>query len=123
MSEDESMPQEDIFNESEPPKTPPGPPLTIKRKLVYISIFVIILIMGFTVIMAKLINENSQCTSNPFTYGASQIESSRGDPNPQCMCNLENEILCMCLLHNNGVFYFDDKEIYLENPLLNPLLN
>ena len=109
-----------IHDEFEPPtsqKKPSGGTLTIKKSLVFIGIFLIVVIMGFTVIMAKLINENSQCTSNPFVYGASHIESTRGDPSPQCVCQIEDETLCACVLLNNGAFWFDDEEIYIENPL------
>jgi len=116
----EETPIKHTFDDPEPPERPKKAPISIKRSLVYTGIIVVIIIMGFTVIMAKLINENSQCTSNPFVYGAAKIESSRGNPDPICQCNVDDKIFCVCAMTNNGAFWFDDEKIYAKNPLLNP---
>ena len=105
MSEDEESYPEPTYSSPRVSDSPPKPPLTIKRKLVYLSLVLIVIIAGFTVVMAKLINENSQCVSNPFVYGANTIESSRGDPNALCVCVVEEGPTCMCALANNGVFW------------------
>lgn len=94
------------------------PPLTIKRKLVYISIILVLVIMGFIIVMANLINVNSQCTSNPFVYGASKIETARGDANVFCSCTTDDGTFCTCSMINDGKFWFDDEKVYAKNPFL-----
>jgi len=106
---------------SEDVKTPPKHPIIIKRNLVYAGVFVILVIFGFTYMMAQLINVNSQCTANPFVYGASIIQTSRGDANALCACDIKDDILCTCQMTNQGQFWFDDKQIYEENPLYDRL--
>ncbi len=120
MNEETETSTEDVLDDSRPLKTPEKPPITIKKRLVYAGIFSMLVIMGFIVVMAGLINENSQCTSNPFVYGASKIETIRGGPAlPLCGCTINDDILCECSLINNGGFWFDDKQIYTEDPFSN----
>ena len=121
----EEIPTKPILSDSEgsqAPKKPPERVITVSKKLVYTGIILVIIIMGFTVIMAKLINENSQCIINPFVYGAEKIESSRGEPDPFCSCTINDGTFCACTMINGGAFWFDDKEVYLENPFFNPEL-
>ena len=89
------------------PGIEPRKPFTIPKNIVYVGIFVILIIMGLTIVIAKLINENSQCTSNPFVYGASRIEKV-GDP---------VSTFCSCVIEGGGTFWFDEEKTYTENPL------
>lgn len=82
-------------------------PITIKKKLVYAGLFSVIVIMGFVYIMAQLIVENSQCTSNPFSYAANTIQTSEGS-------NIEP--LCACQVGQAG-FWFDKEGTYDKSPL------
>ena len=108
MPEEEIKPREDFFQDKDTAsKKPSREPFTISKKLVYLGIIMILIIAGFTIVMAKLINQNSQCTSNPFVYGASRIESSQGPANA----------FCSCQLNNGGAFWFDEEKVYTENPL------
>ena len=119
----EEIPTKSTLDDSEAPESilkPPKPIITIRKRLVYMGIILVIIIMGFTVIMTKLINENSQCISNPFVYGAERIESSRGEANPLCSCTIDDGTFCACTMINNGAFWFDDKKVYLKNPLFYP---
>ncbi len=117
------LPGEKLYSPdgSEAVKTTPKPSISIKKNLVYVGIVLVLVIMGFIYIMAQLINVNSQCTNNPFVYGASVIESSRGDADPICSCTTQEEIMCACALSNSGKFWFDDEQIYPENPYLERL--
>ncbi len=99
-------------------------PITIKRSLVYAGIFSVVILVAFTLIMVGLIKENSQCVSNAFVYGANQIETARGDPQTLCSCETVETTFCACSLINNGKFWFDDEEVYLENPrAFNSIIN
>ena len=91
----------------QPIKQPSKRDIYIKKNLVYAIIIVVVIIMGFTVIMAKLINENSQCTTNPFIYGASKIKSTGGEIAPFCTCQLGEGV----------AIWFDDEQVYTKNPL------
>ncbi len=84
--------------------------------LVYVGVIVVIIIMAFTLMMTKLINENSQCISNPLVYGASIIKSSGGEIYPSCQCHVEDSVFCACSLGQGGKFWFDENKIYSENP-------
>ncbi len=97
---------EEIDFDAPNPDKPVKPTINIKRNIVYAGIFTTLMIMAFIYTMAGLINENAQCVDNPFVYGASRIESSQGDP----------KVMCSCEMINNGAFWFDDEEVYMENP-------
>jgi len=83
-------------------------PFIIPKKVVYLGVIVILMIAAFTVVIAKLINENSQCTSNPFVYGAGRIENAGKQAYTSCSCTIEG----------GGEFWFDDEEVYAKNPFL-----
>ncbi len=108
------------YNASESSLEPKKSVLTIKKTLVYTGIVLILIIIGFVVIMAKLINENSQCTSNPFVYGAARIESSQGEAHPLCACKIDDGTFCACAMSNGGAFWFDEDKMYSKNPLFDP---
>lgn len=80
-----------------------------QKTLFIIAIATIILFIAFAFVMMKLIKENSQCISNPFTYAANRIVDNKGEViYSVCSCNVKEV-----------TFYFDNKEIYPNNPLVN----
>lgn len=78
------------------------------KKLLIIAAVTFIIILAFGVVMAFLIKQNSECTQNPFVYGAKNVKTQDGQPAFMvCSCQLEM-----------GTFYFDKDGMYEENPLL-----
>ena len=113
---DES-PTEPSFNDPRVSEGLKKSPMSIKRSLVYTMIFLILVIIGFIVALSGLVKENSQCVANPFVYGAERVQSSRGEANPICSCDVEEfGTFCACAMANNGQFWFDDKKVYTQNP-------
>lgn len=83
------------------------PTISIKRSLVYAGIVTVLIIMGFTYVMAQLISENSQCVTNPFIYAAKSVETSEGkDIAPMCNCQV-----------GRTEFWFDEEGLYDKLPL------
>lgn len=83
----------------------------IKTLLIVIIITFIIAIL-FTAVLISLIDKNSECYRNPFVYAANTIIDQEG-----------NNIyaLCSCSVNENN-FYFDNKGIYKDNPLLKTVI-
>ncbi len=87
--------------------------ISIKRSLVYVGVITVLIIMGFTYVMAQLISENSQCVTNPFIYAAKTIETSEGSNiAPMCACEV-----------GRASFWFDEEGLYDKLPLKRILQN
>jgi len=58
----------------------------MKKKLLYgLVIFLVVCILLFVYVMARLVKENSECLNNPLVYAANRIED-QGMP-ITCYCN------------------------------------
>lgn len=78
-------------------------------KIISILIIVLIIFQSFAMwFMWKYLKELSQ---SPLVYGAGKTSKANGDV----------PIACSCILNNTDKFYFDDKGIYEEDPLLTGL--
>jgi len=85
--------------------------INLKDKTQVILLGVIIITVLFSFTMIKIIKDNSQCTANPFTYGAEQLVKE------------EMPSFCSCTPDDTSKFipfYFDEEDIYLDHPLLPP---
>ena len=82
--------------------------MEIKKRICLILILVVICIMAFIFVLAKLVKENNQCMENLFVYGANTIVDNKGEI---------VYTLCFCPVGESG-FYFDKDGMYKENPNL-----
>lgn len=63
-----------------------------RKRIIFLSIIVIILFLGFLSVMVKMIIENGKCVDDPFRYAAVKLNQSGG--NYDCVCNsLDPELL------------------------------
>lgn len=77
-----------------------------KKKIIILSVVVLVLIMAFALVMVKLIVENGKCVDDPFRYAAQKLENSGG--NYACSCSsLDPELLD---------FSFSTEGIKIKNP-------
>ncbi|MFX1590260.1 MAG: hypothetical protein ACFFC1_19170 [Promethearchaeota archaeon] len=79
-----------------------------KTKLYLLVAFVVICIIAFVFLLAKIVQVNNQCVSNPFTYAAKTIVDDKGEIiYSVCSCSVLDQ-----------KFYFDQNGMYKTNPLL-----
>lgn len=81
------------------------------KKILYISISMVIIIIAFGTVMVKLISQNSECVANPLIYGANQF------------LDQGHKIECICSFETYGYddFIFNAEEIGVieEEPFWN----
>lgn len=56
----------------------------MKKKLIVVIIFTLIMTIAFFVLMVKMIKENGECVDSPFSYSAKKLKESGG--NYLCYC-------------------------------------
>lgn len=81
-----------------------------KKAIYFLVAFVVICILLFILVAAKMIRQNQECVSNPFTYAANRIIVTANYP--------IQDPLCSCDMGMAGTFYFDKDGIYKGNPRL-----
>lgn len=90
----------------------------LKRRLKIILVVVLIIIIGLGIVIERIINENSECSRSPFVFAANTVIDTKTGEQIYTSCDCQTRL---------GSFYFDNKGLYKENPLLkgyrNPLAN
>ena len=78
--------------------------MKLNTKFFNLSLLVVFFIL--MILMYFIIKSDSQCTQNPFTYGAKEI-SQEDNLEVMCYCNFNDP--------SYATFSFDKKEIYINS--------
>jgi len=85
----------------------------LKKRIILISVFVLIMFFSFMFVMVKMIKENGKCVDDPFRYAAQKLNDSGG--NYACYCNsLDPKLLDFTFSAEEGITIIRPNENYFN---------
>lgn len=84
-----------------------------RRKVILISVFVVVMFLGFAGVMVKMIIENGKCVDDPFRYAAQKLNDSGGSYSCRCT-SLDPKLLDFEFSAENGIEIINPNQNYFN---------